>query len=113
MSERISEERLRDLERDADQGPCADRVPPLPLVAEIRRLREMLVGLPDDNGAPPTWHDDRVYFCGFCNTEIGAEMDQLRGSKKHAPGCPWLPIEAEVAAIRAETPDDYVPVTQP
>jgi len=96
MRERITEARLRSLaEAAAGENVTGTLYEPdsedvLGLVAEVRRLRGLIVAL----NTAAIGYDRDYYSCDACDEDIG---------KPHKSNCPLGAIETEAGAIEAET----------
>jgi len=94
MSERLTEAELREIEEPGLDGfgpvrrAFAER-----LVAEVRRLRGLIVAVAFRDGSNGT-APEGDYGCVFCEAHL------FEGP--HKSGCPWPALEAEASAIREE-----------
>jgi len=96
MNERMTEAELLEAEeivRAAEHDAAPLRLEILDVakqaVAEVRRLRGLLKPFSGNVG-----YDTCCIGCG--------DAMHAMGEPGHSPECPWIPLEAEASAIRAE-----------
>jgi len=99
-----------DLEPLPATGAPWDAATLVRVIADLRRLRLLVLKSATALGCAPGWNDSILQWveCPWCGAHAAREAkdvdaNAMMGTRHHVPACPWPEINAEAWAQRGDT----------